>query len=119
MSPPRLEKHTIPRLIYHILKQMLYQGITISGDDKIETLAVKEVNTSRLAKKQPPSLKKKTPNPSAQYLRIQWTKTAPRRRKKQNSNYIGPHEKTTLRFDFGPRKVPQPENMHLHFHAFS
>ena len=27
--------------------------------------------------------------------------------------------KTLFRFDFGPRKVPQPENMHFHFHAFS
>ena len=34
------------------------------------------------------------------------------------SNYIGLYEKTAPRFDFGPRKVPQPENMHFHIHAF-
>ena len=36
-----------------------------------------------------------------------------------NSSFIVLYEKTALRFDFGPRKVPQPENMHFHFHALS
>ena len=26
--------------------------------------------------------------------------------------------RTFFRFDFGPGKVPQPKNMHFHFHAF-
>ena len=28
-------------------------------------------------------------------------------------------EKNAFRFDFGSCKVPQPENMHFYFHAFS
>ena len=29
------------------------------------------------------------------------------------------YEETAFRFDFGPCKVPQPENMHFNSHAFS
>ena len=34
-------------------------------------------------------------------------------------NYIVLYEKNAFRFHLGPREVPQPENMHFHFHAFS
>ena len=37
----------------------------------------------------------------------------------KNSSYIVLYEKKAFRFDFGPREVPQPENMQFHFHAFS
>ena len=52
-----------------------WQGITISGDDKIKTLgtlkAVYEVNISHLAKKLGSQLEKKTRNPSAPDLKIE------------------------------------------------
>ena len=37
----------------------------------------------------------------------------------KNSNYIVLHGKNAFRFNFRPREVPQPENMHFRFHAFS
>ena len=37
----------------------------------------------------------------------------------QNSNYITLYEKNAFGFNFGPWEVPELENMHFHFHAFS
>ena len=37
----------------------------------------------------------------------------------KNNNYIVLYGKTAFRFDFGTCKVPTPEYMHFHFHAFS
>ena len=50
-----------------------------------------------------------------------FVKSRPTHSKKSffNSNYIVLYKKTAFRFVFGPCKVPQPENMHFHFLAFS
>ena len=40
------------------------------------------------------------------------------KKKIKNGNYIVLYEKNAFRFDFGPRKAPQTENIHFHFHAF-
>ena len=49
-----------------------------------------------------------------------FVKYRPRHPKKiiYNSDYLVLYEKNAFRFDFGPREVPQPENLHFHFHAF-
>ena len=40
-------------------------------------------------------------------------------KKIKNINYIVLYGKTAFKLDFGNCEVPQPENMHFHFHAFS
>ena len=40
-------------------------------------------------------------------------------KKKLNCIYIVLYDKNAFTFDFGPWEVPQRENMHFHFHAFS
>ena len=69
-----------------------------------------------------PSLKKKKLNPSAQDLKIQWEiRFLTLFNMNQNApiiflffilfygNYIALNEKNAFMFNFGPRKVPQPE----------
>ena len=36
-----------------------------------------------------------------------------------NCNYIALHLKSAFKTDFGPREVPELENLHFHFHVFS